>query len=365
MRPQSERKDPRPLVAVTLGDPAGIGPEIALRCLIRPDLYASCRPVLIGARAIVEHTLRLLNARPEVNVVRAPDEGRFVSGTVDLIDLGNLDPGDFEYGTVNAACGQAFVDYIRCSARLALDGRVDAVASAPTNKESMHAAGHHYSGQTDIYAEMAGTSDYCTILTGGKLRVCLVSSHVSLSEAIRLITPERMERVLRTARNSLAELWGIHDPKLGVAGLNPHAGDGGLFGREELEVVKPVIERLRGEGFCLDGPISADALYHQAEQGRYDGVVGMYHDQGVIPLKRYGYVTVIAGTPILRTTAGHGTAYDIAGKGLADESVMLRAILTAAELASLRAALTRKHQPPHRGVDSGEATEGGPQGRAR
>ena len=325
-----------PLVAVTMGDPAGIGPEIVVRSLMRPEIYGACRPLVIGAAEMMRETIKLVGGETKINPILVPSEGVYRHGVIDLVDLDNIKPGDFRYGTVDAACGQAFVDYIRLSAEWAMAGKVDAVASAPTNKESMQAAGHDYSGQTDIYAEIAGVTDYFTILTGGKMRVYLVSSHVSLKRAIELVTPERIESVLRIARGSLLDLWKIENPGIGVAGLNPHAGDGGLFGMEERENIIPVIEKLRREGFDITGPVSADALYHQADQGRYDGVIGMYHDQGVIPLKRYGYVTVIAGTPLLRTTAGHGTAYDIAGKGVANETVMARAISTAAELASLR-----------------------------
>jgi len=336
MNHQSEHIDSRPIIAITIGDPAGVGPEIVVNALLRPEINDLCRPLIIGSFAILEDVIRMLDVHAIINCITQPDAGHYVLGTINLIDLANIAPNDFVYGKVNSACGQAFVEYIQCSGRLAMEGKVDAVASAPTNKESMHAAGHKYTGQTDIYAEIAGISNYFTILTGGNMRVFLISCHVPLSEAITLITPDRMENVLRIAKSSLTELWGIENPRIGVAGLNPHAGDGGLFGKEEIDVIIPVIEKLRAEGFNIDGPISADTFYHQADHGRYDGVIGMYHDQGVIPLKRYGYVTVIAGTPILRTTAGHGTAYDIAGKGIADASVMVSAILAAAELASLR-----------------------------
>ncbi len=326
----------RPLVAIPIGDPAGIGPEIVVRALLRPETYEACRPLVIGTQALIEDVLRATGANSEIVAVPDPQKGKYQYGSIDLVDLDNISPKDFRYGEVNAACGKAFVEYIKLSAEWALQGAVDAVACAPTNKESMRAAGYGYSGQTDIYAEISRTADYFTILTGGLMRIYLVSSHVSLSQAIALITPERIESVLRMAHSSLYDLWKIDAPKIGVAGLNPHAGDGGLFGTEEQDVIIPVIEKLRREGFHIEGPVSADALYNNADKGRYDGVIGMYHDQGVIPLKRHGYVTVIAGTPIIRTTAGHGTAYDIAGKGIADDSVMARAIKVAAELACLR-----------------------------
>lgn len=249
---------------------------------------------------------------------------------VNVLDLNNLSPAEVPVGRVSAAAGAAFVQYIRKAATLALEGGIDAIASAPTNKEAMNLAGFHYAGQTEVFAEVCGTQDYFTVLTGGPLKVFLLSSHVSLVEAIRLVTPDRIERVIRIAHNAMRELWQMERPRIAVAGLNPHAGDSGLFGREEIESVSPVIERLAAEGIDVRGPFSADSLYHSAENGSCDAVVGMYHDQGVIPLKKYGYVTVIAGTPILRTTAGHGTAYDIAGQGIADASVMTRAAARAA-----------------------------------
>jgi 4-hydroxythreonine-4-phosphate dehydrogenase len=326
----------RPLVAIPMGDPAGIGPEIVVRALLRPETYQVCKPLVIGTRVLIEDILRVIGVNNEIVTVLDPRKGKYQYGSIDLASLDNISSKSFRYGKVNAVCGKAFVEYIKLSAEWALSGAVDAVACAPTNKESMRAAGYDYSGQTDIYAEISKTTDYFTILTGGLMRIFLVSSHVSLRQAIDLITPGRIESVLRMARSSLYDLWKIDSPNIGGAGLNPHAGDGGLFGIEEQDVVIPVIEKLRQEGFHIDGPISADALYNNADKGRYDGVIGMYHDQGVIPLKRYGYVTVIAGTPMIRTTAGHGTAYDIAGKGIADDSVMARAIRVAAELASLR-----------------------------
>lgn len=327
---------PLPIVGITLGDAAGVSPEIVVKSFASGELHAKCRPVVIGDARIVRAALPFADRQLDVRSVDAPSGARFGPGTIDVVDLCNLAPGDFVPGQVNASCGKAFVEYIRAAAKLALDGDIDAIASAPTNKEAMHAAGHFYAGQTEVFAEATQTQNFFTILTGGKVKVFLVSSHVSLRQAIDLVTQERIERVIRIARDALRELWHVEQPKLAVAGLNPHAGDGGLFGDEEIEHVIPVMKRLAAEGFDLVGPGPADSLYYAAEQGAYDAVIGMYHDQGVIPLKRYGYVTVIAGTPIIRTTAGHGTAYDIAGKGVARPDVMTRAVLLAAELAELR-----------------------------
>jgi len=302
-------------------------------------VHAACRPLLVGDARVMRDALRFAPRPLSLHTVARAEDARFADDAIDLLDLANITPGDFAVGAINASCGRAFVETIRVSADLANRGLADAVASGPTNKESMHAAGFtQYSGQTDIYAEMCGAQTYFTVLVGGLSRVYLVTSHVSLRQAIDSVTRDRVESVIRIADRSLRDLWKLARPHLGVAGINPHAGDGGLFGREEIEHIIPVVERLRREGLDVTGPEPADSLYFAAEQGRFDGIIGMYHDQGVIPLKRYGYVTVIAGTSILRTTAGHGTAYDIAGKGVARHEVMERAILLAAELARLRRA---------------------------
>jgi len=329
-------KDTRPIVAVTMGDAAGIGPEVVAKALASGKVWSACRPLVIGDGRIMGEAMALVGNGSAVRPIATVRDAAFTPGTVDVLDLANLPPGSFTPGQISAACGRAFVEYIRTSARLALAGDVDAVASAPTNKESMHAAGERYSGQTDIYAEETGTHEYFTVLTGGASRVFLVTSHVSLRQAIDMVRRDRVESVIRLAHAALRDVWKIPSPRIGVAGLNPHAGDGGLFGDEEINEVIPVVAKLRAEGMNLTGPDPADSLYWQSELGEYDGVIGMYHDQGVIPLKRYGYVTVIVGTPIIRTTAGHGTAYGIAWKGVARADVMENAILVAADLASRR-----------------------------
>jgi 4-phospho-D-threonate 3-dehydrogenase / 4-phospho-D-erythronate 3-dehydrogenase len=329
-------KDLRPIIGITLGDAAGIAPEVVIKALESPEIYRTCRPVVVGDARIVQYATRFASKPLQIKAINAVQDGEYKLGTVDVYDIPNLAPEDYEVGKTNASCGQAFVEYIRATAQLALRGEIEAIASAPTNKEAMHAAGHKYAGQTEVFAEAAGTKDFFTVLTGGNVKVFLLSSHVSLRKAIEMVTQERLESVIRVARTALHEIWGITRPKIAIAGLNPHAGDGGLFGQEEIEEVIPVVKKLQAEGFDLVGPAPSDSLYYSAEQGAYDGVIGMYHDQGVIPLKRYGYVTVIAGTPFIRTTAGHGTAYDIANKGVANPDVMKRAILLAAELAMLK-----------------------------
>lgn len=328
----------KPVVGITMGDAAGIGPEIVVKMFDNPVHAGGARRVVIGdARVIEDAVQRFTKTKPKINGIEKIDDARFETGAVDVLDLGNLSLSDFAPGTINAACGRAFVEYIRMAARLAMEGEIDAISSAPTNKEAMHAAGHYYPGQTEVFAEETGTDTYFTILIGGPIRAYLVSSHVSLSEAIGLVTQSRVTDVLNTAISSLKDLWKIDNPSIAVAGLNPHAGDGGLFGKEEIEIVAPAIEQVKLQGHSIIGPLPSDSMFLEAEKGIYDGIVAMYHDQGVIPLKRHGYVTAIAGMPILRTTAGHGTAYNIAGKGVADEKIMAKAVELAAELARRRA----------------------------
>jgi len=328
----------QPIVGVTMGDAAGISPEVVVRALADSPPTRDYQPVIIGDLTVLERARDLTGANLTLAPVESIEAVPALSGAVPVLQNEATTVGDFKPGHVQASCGRAFMAAIRWSAQLALEGKIDAIASAPTNKESMQAAGDLYSGQTDCYAEMAGVQDYFTILTGGTLRLYLLSSHVSLARAIELVTRERILDVARIADQSLRELWGIESPRIAVAGLNPHAGDGGLFGREEIDEVIPAIEALQQEGYRIEGPFPSDSLLYSAEKGHYDGVIVMYHDQGVIPLKRYGYVTVIAGTPFIRTTAGHGTAYDIAWQGKASGDVMRRAIEVAAQLASLRMA---------------------------
>jgi 4-hydroxythreonine-4-phosphate dehydrogenase len=319
-----------------MGDAAGVSPELILKALQNPEVYKCCRPIVVGDTRILKAAQDYIKGNLNIQSVDRLDQAGYEYGTVDVFDLKNLDPNQFTLGRVNASCGQAAVDYIRASAKLALEGKIDAIASAPVNKEAMHAAGHHHPGQTEIFAEEEGAKTFFTVLTGGEMKVFLVTCHMSLRNSLDNIKKNRVEKVIHQAYQSLNELWGIKNPKIAVAGLNPHAGDGGLFGQEEIEEIIPAIKVCQMDGIDVSGPYPSDSLFYSAEQGAYDGVLAMYHDQGVIPLKRYGYVTVIAGTKIIRTTAGHGTAYDIAGKGTCRPEVFTRAIFQAAELAAVR-----------------------------
>lgn len=326
-----------PLIGVTMGDPAGVGPELVAHLMAREQSRADF--VVMGDTDILRRAGELIGWSQEIVTISDPSEARSLpSKACPVIDQGTMSYSDLLPGEVNTDCGRASVAGIKLSADLVAEGRIDAVVSAPVNKVSMNEAGSYYPGQTEMYLERWGMTpqDGHIMLIGGKVRCSLVTAHCSMREAIERIVPERVERIASQGIETLRSLFGIADPKIGVAGLNCHAGDGGLFGPEEIDVINPVMRQLRERGMNITDAHPADALFYSAEQGRYDLVVGMYHDQGVIPLKRYGYVTVIAGAPHIRTTCGHGTAFDIAWTGKVRADLFLRAADLATELAETR-----------------------------
>ncbi len=323
-----------PLVAVTMGDPAGIGPEIIAKTFAEPGFPVENRAVVIGDERIMKHAMDLLNLNLSVNAVSDPAEGRFEPGTVDLISASEL-PDDLPFGELGGRAGAAAFEYVRYATGLAQEGRVAAVATAPLNKEAMHAGGHKYPGHTEILAELTGTKDYAMMLVAEDLRVIHISTHVSLREAIDRVRPERELTVIRLARDALTKL-GVSEPRIAVAGLNPHAGENGLFGTEDAERIRPAVERAREEGIEASGPWPADTVFSRARKGDFDMVVVQYHDQGHIPIKLMGFesgVNVTVGLPFFRTSVDHGTAFDIAGTGKADHTSMRAALDLARKLA--------------------------------
>ncbi len=327
-------------VLITQGDAAGIGPELIVRAFEQPELREHSSLCVIGDAAVMRAAIQDLGAALEVHTMSAPAQAaELPEHAMGVIDLGIASPERLKIGAVDAAAGEASVRAIHLGSDLIAAGEADAIVSAPANKVSIHAAGHRYPGQTEIFLERWGVArDHAHImLLGAGLRVSLVTAHCSMRQALERITQERVERIARQAQATLRDLFAIEDPYLGVAGLNCHAGDEGLFGHEEIDAINPAVAALRAEGLRLTEARPADALFHEAENGAYDGVLAMYHDQGVIPLKREGYVTVIAGIPHVRTTCGHGTAYDIAWRGgKAAPGLFLRALDPGADLARMR-----------------------------
>jgi 4-phospho-D-threonate 3-dehydrogenase / 4-phospho-D-erythronate 3-dehydrogenase len=325
-----------PVIGITMGDAAGVGPEVVMKALARADAYAVCRPLVIGDRRPLERAKALLKLDLGIVPVQDPKNAAFKRGTVDLVDLALLS-SDIPYGRVSAAAGEAAYRYIERAVRLALEGSIDAICTAPINKEALNAAGHRYPGHTELLAKLTGTPEVSLTLLSPNLRVIHVTAHIGLLDAVERIDAALVERTIARGRELLVRA-GTREPRIGVCGINPHAGEGGLFGRgEEAQKIVPAVAAAQARGWKVDGPLPADSLFYLAARGDYDLVVAMYHDQGHGPVKALGLehgVNVTAGLPIVRTSVDHGTAFDIAGTGKADERSMLEALRQAALLSA-------------------------------
>jgi 4-hydroxythreonine-4-phosphate dehydrogenase len=318
-----------------MGDAAGVGPEIICMALSHPGIRRICKPVVIGDRAIMEEALKITRALSEVREVKRVGEGIFSPDLIEVLDLHNIDLNSLVRGRVNRMTGQAAFEYISEAVRLALAGDIQAVVTAPINKESLNKAGHHYAGHTQLLAELCGKGEAYMMLVVGDLRVVHVTDHISLREVSKLITRSRILKVIELAQHAVHQL-GIEKPRIAVTGLNPHAGEGGLFGEEEETHIAPAVLEAKSHGLDVVGPLSPDTVFYRTRQGEFDLVVAMYHDQGHIPLKLWGFfegVNITLGLPIVRTSVDHGTAFDKAGKGTANPGSLTRAIHLAVELA--------------------------------
>ena len=338
-----------PIVSISMGDPAGIGPEITVMALQQASVYEQCRPLVVGDAGVMARAAALLGAPLQIHPVHAVGEAKFQHGTIDVYDLQNVDCDQLVYGQVSAMCGHAAFEAVRTNIDLAMRHEVDATVTAPINKEAIHLAGHDFSGHTEIYAHFTGTRNYAMLLADESLRVIHVSTHVSLREACDRAKKERILDVIGLLDNACRQ-FGIEHPRLAVAGLNPHSGENGLFGREEIEEIIPAIEEARKRGYEVEGPVPPDTIFAKAVQGKYDGCVAMYHDQGHIPFKLVGFkwnnekqkmdsvkgVNITLGLPIIRTSVDHGTAFEIAGKGIASPDAMLISIDYALKMARNR-----------------------------
>ena len=319
-------RDRRPVLGITMGDAAGVGPEIICMALSNPDIVKICKPLLIGDRAIMEEALKITGIL---------SKGIFSSDLIKVLDLHNLDLRNLVRGKMSRVTGQAAFEYISEAVRLALAGDIQAVVTAPINKESLNKAGHHYAGHTQLLAELCGKDEVYMMLVVGDLRVAHVTDHISLREVSKLITRSRILKVIELAHHTVRQ-FGIEKPRIAVAGLNPHSGEGGLFGGEEEAHIVPAVLEAKSRGLDVVGPLSPDTVFYRAREGEFDLVVAMYHDQGHIPLKLWGFfegVNITLGLPIVRTSVDHGTAFDKAGKGIANPGSLTRAIHVAAELA--------------------------------
>lgn len=339
------------IIGITMGDPAGNGPELCVKALAHPEVYEDCRPLVIGDARMIERMLPVTgHADFQVRPVKSVAEAQFHYGVIDVYHMELVDFSKFAFGKVQAMCGEAAFQCVKRVIELAMAGEIDATVTNALNKEALNLAGHHYSGHTEIYADLTGTKKYTMMLAHQDLRVVHVSTHVSLREACDRVKKERVLDVIRIADQACRGL-GIAQPKVGVAGLNPHAGENGLFGTEEIEEILPAIRAAQAEGILAEGPIPPDTVFSKARGGWYDIVVCMYHDQGHIPLKVVGFVydrgkarwnavegiNVTLGLPIIRASVDHGTGFGHAGQGSANELSLLHAIDYASRFASNRA----------------------------
>ncbi|MBP5765014.1 MAG: 4-hydroxythreonine-4-phosphate dehydrogenase PdxA [Bacteroidales bacterium] len=339
----------KPVLAITMGDPAGIGPEICARVLSRKETYELCSPIVVGDAKIMQKAANLLHLDLKIHAIHDVAEAVFAFGTADVYDLDRIDESDFRWGEVQEQCGDAAFLYVRKAIDLAMQNQVDGTCTAPLNKEAIHLAGHNYDGHTEIYATFTGTKKYAMLLADGPLRVIHVSTHVSLREACDRCKKARIIEVTELMADACRQ-FGIGRPKIAVAGLNPHCSEHGLFGWEEEKEIIPAVEELRKRGFDVEGPIPPDSVFAKAKSGKYDGVVAQYHDQGHIPLKMMGFnwdpqtgrmlpqkgVNITLGLPIIRVSVDHGTAFDVAGKGVAADDALFSSVEYATKMALYR-----------------------------
>ncbi len=325
-----------PVIGVTMGDGAGVGPECIVAALVDPVVLASCRPVVIGDARRLRQAAGVMKVSAEIVPVKAIAEAIHEAGRINVIDLGLL-PADLPWGRLSSIAGDAAYRYIKLAAELAQSGQIQAICTAPLNKEALHAGGHIYPGHTEMLAALTGTEEVSMMLSTPKVKVIHVTTHVGLIDAIARINPGLVERTILRGHEALVRS-GIPRPRIGVCAINPHAGENGLFGYgEEAEKIAPGIEAARAKGVDVHGPLPADTLFFLAGRGDYDLVVAQYHDQGHGPVKVLGIeagVNITVGLPVIRTSVDHGTAFDIAGKGVVDTRSMVEALRQAVELAS-------------------------------
>ncbi|WP_320781818.1 4-hydroxythreonine-4-phosphate dehydrogenase PdxA [Streptomyces sp. CRN 30] len=327
-----------PLIGVTMGDGAGVGPEVIVPAVLDAGTLARCRPVVIGDAARLREAARVLGVACDIVAVATPADARPAPGRIDVVDLAVL-PDGLPWGHLSAAAGEAAYRYVEHAAGLALAGAIDGICTAPLNKEALHAAGHVYPGHTELLADLTGVAEVSMMLSTERVKVIHVTTHIGLIDAVHRIEPGLVERTVRRGHEALRR-GGNADPVIGVCGINPHAGENGLFGNgEEEEKIVPALEKVRRDGIDARGPLPADTAFYLASRGDYDLIVAMYHDQGHGPVKVLGIeggVNITVGLPVIRTSVDHGTAFDIAGTGRADAGSMIEALRQAAELSTAR-----------------------------
>jgi 4-hydroxythreonine-4-phosphate dehydrogenase len=336
----------RPLIGISVGDPAGIGPEITAKALSLAEIYEICRPLAVADAEMMKDAVKFSRLNQKIHNISSPKEGLYQRGMIDVLDMKNIDSKSIRHKVVSAECGRASFEYVKKVIELAMSNEIDATVTGPIHKEAINLAGFHYSGHTEIYADLTHTKDYAMMLVHNQFRVIHVSTHVSLREACDRVKKNRVYKVILLGYDAVKRL-GIENPKIGVAGLNPHAGESGMFGYEEIEEIEPAIKQAQSKGLTVEGPIPPDTVFSKMQGGQYDLVVVMYHDQGHIPTKLMGFqydektktwgsmsgVNITCGLPIIRVSVDHGTAFGKAGEGRANPQSMIQAIQIAAHLA--------------------------------
>ncbi len=332
-----------PVVGITMGDPVGIGPEIIHAALANPVIYEICRPVIIGDAVILDNARKYTGGHLKVLTVNSPDSDSFKYGTINIINVSKLDPNKTLSGKPTPQTGKAMVNYIITATKMALNKDLDAITTCPINKLAMQMSGSEFTGHTELLAKLTNSAKFTMMLAGDKLRVALVTIHKPLKQVPEIISTEKILETIQIVNNALQERFYFKNPVIAVAGLNPHAGENGLFGDEEEKIITPAINKAIDKGINVKGPFPSDTIFYHAMNGDYHAVVCMYHDQGLIPFKLIHFkdgVNITLGLPIIRTSVDHGTAYDIAGSGNADPGSLIAAI----KMASIQAGkLTKKY----------------------
>ncbi len=329
----------KPVIGITMGDPAGIGPEICAKALTNQEVQMSANCLVIGDRRAMRQALKTSKiSNIEINPIKKVDEAKFRRDIIDVLDLKNVEASRLKMGQVSKAAGKAAVQYIEKAVKLAMDGKIDAIATGPINKEAMNKAGYKFQGHTELLAARTKCKNYAMMFVSNTLWVMLATTHLPLREVFKHLDKKSLLRVIKLAHETVYKVR-EKKPRIGVAGLNPHAGEAGLFGDEEIKIIKPAVAEAKKLGINVKGPISPDAIFYLANIGMFDIVVAMYHDQGLIPLKLLSFnksVNVTVGLPIVRTSVDHGTGFDIAGKGWANPNSLIEAIKVAAHFAKTK-----------------------------
>jgi 4-phospho-D-threonate 3-dehydrogenase / 4-phospho-D-erythronate 3-dehydrogenase len=324
----------KPIIGITMGDASGIGPEISCKSLKNTFVYEKCNPVILGDFNVIKQIIKICNLELKVNSVRDIRECKYKYGTIDVLDYDNIDIQKLQFGSEDSICGGAAVKYTKEAGKMVLDGKIQAIVSAPLNKASMRLAGYNYEGQTEIFGELTRSENYGMMLVLNNLRIMMYSAHMSLRQACDIVSYDGILKKIVLSMEGL-KFFNLKNPVIAVSALNPHASEGGLFGFEEIDYIIPAIKKAKEMGINVVGPVPADIVFVKAMKGEYDLVLAMYHDEANIVMKLLGFshvISLLVGLPFIRTSTGHGTAFDIAGKNIADETNLIEAIELAAQL---------------------------------